>query len=1406
MNSDQLSKHLTQFQALPLELQSIVKVLAVYHDYISLTSLSKCLYSLGIKDGSKMVKAESIKARIKPLIKEGLLQENAKPGGTRCARSIAELIVRHMVDAGEFEKYAELVIRESGYGGGYYRYHSIEECIREVRIHFYRGDYDQVESSLKLGERYPGKVPDRIELYLAWFLNPLDLDWFRRHHPVLLVELAAFAGIHQQVYCYRHAELSDFLQQTLESPEGRESGFLARVVLELQFMRGEWQDLPPQLLGVSEPELLAMNAMLVFMQGQYLAAINLYETALAQLRKKSGQRNLYFYGLAGVFYPLVILKNADIKQRNKLATLLNQAIKLNGYWTGVYQYLSHYLQFLQGDLSKRQLLLGIDVTHRIHSGFRESGGPDTLYTAPLLQHVFLLLIKFWIKTDFQTRVIPQDQQLYSYLTNNGYLWPAAELAKVFSTLEPIRGQQWQSRFFEQRPLALADLFVSRPDWELALDALAFLPVTDKKTDTGQPTKATRLVWLVSHDEKNHTLNLSPREQKQQAKGQWSAGRAIALKRLAQETVGFDYITEQDLKLCAHIKEYRDTSWYGKGTFFEFDNGVPDALIGHPALFLQDAPEVRVEVVKGNVELHVKKLSKGDKIKIQLEPQPYHEQKFYIVKETPTRWRVVEFNADHHRIFGVLGAQGLEVPLSAKDRVLQTLTSISGLLTVHSDIGGNAGSAAQIQADSTPRIHLLPLGEGLRVSLLTRPFTNAGSYFQPGQGGISVLAEIDGKPLQAKRDLKLEKQRAERVLAACPILQQAERDAGGDWLLDSAESCLELLLEIQALPEGESLLEWPEGVRFRLLGQSSGSGFSMQIKQDNDWFALQGELKVNNDTVVEIQQLLGLLNNGQSRFLQLKDGQFLALTDEFRRRLQELKAYTEQSGKKLRINPLAALNLEQWQEQADIKADKHWQAHLQRLKAARDYQPQLPSTFQAELRDYQIDGYNWLARLAYWGVGACLADDMGLGKTVQGLALLVERAPLGPSLIIAPTSVCMNWENEAHRFAPTLNPIVLGSGDRQRLIDNLAPFDLLICSYGLLQQEQVAEMLAGLSFSTAILDEAQAIKNIATRRSQGAMNLQAGFKIIMTGTPLENHLGELWNLFRFINPGLLGSLEQYQKRFAGPIERDHNPEARFQLKKLIQPFILRRTKTQVLQELPPRTEIPVYVELSPEETAFYEALRRESLAILTGIDAPPGHKHLQILAAITKLRRSCCNSRLVNADLGLPSSKLAAFAEIVDDLLDNRHKALVFSQFVDHLQLIKEYVEQRGIPYQYLDGSTPAKERQLRVDAFQRGEGELFLISLKAGGVGLNLTAADYVIHMDPWWNPAVEDQASDRAHRMGQLRPVTIYRMIAKNTIEEKIVALHSHKRDLADSLLDGADISAKVSADDLLSLMRGES
>jgi SNF2 family DNA or RNA helicase len=467
---------------------------------------------------------------------------------------------------------------------------------------------------------------------------------------------------------------------------------------------------------------------------------------------------------------------------------------------------------------------------------------------------------------------------------------------------------------------------------------------------------------------------------------------------------------------------------------------------------------------------------------------------------------------------------------------------------------------------------------------------------------------------------------------------------------------------------------------------------------------------------------------------------------------------------------------------------------------QQYVPEPPSTLRADLRDYQREGYNWLARLAHWGVGGCLADDMGLGKTVQSLAIILQYAGDGPSLVVTPTSVSANWLSEVNRFTPTLKIQQLLGRDRKEVIAALGPFDLLITTYTLLQQEE--ELLSAINWQTVILDEAQAIKNSATKRSRAAMALKSRFRLITTGTPIENHLGELWNLFHFINPGLLGTLNSFNERFAMPIERYQDRDARLKLKKLIRPFILRRIKSQVLEELPSRTEITLDVEMGPDEMHLYEAIRQQAIDALENSGDTKG-RPLQILAEIMRLRQACCNPRLIDPRSTIPSAKLGLFVSTLDDLIESRHKVLVFSQFITHLQIIRELLDEKGVRYQYLDGATSAKLRKQRVDDFQAGIGDVFLISLKAGGLGLNLTAADYVIHMDPWWNPAIEDQASDRAHRIGQTRPVTIYRLVCKNTIEEKIVKLHQDKRELAGSLLEGSDLSARLSSAELLDLIR---
>ena len=743
-----------------------------------------------------------------------------------------------------------------------------------------------------------------------------------------------------------------------------------------------------------------------------------------------------------------------------------------------------------------------------------------------------------------------------------------------------------------------------------------------------------------------------------------------------------------------------------------------------------------------------------------------------------------------------------MPLKGKEEVLSAIGAIASSVTVHSSIGGAAEEVIQTESDPVPRIQILPSGQGFRMEMLVRPFGEEGPYLKPGIGNETLIAGIDGKRMQTRRDLKREKSMADAVENGCPTLFTFQ-ETSREWQVNAPNDCLQVLVELKALQDNHQvIMEWPKGETLRVTRQISFDRLRMNIRTGTDWFEVDGLLDLDENLVLDMTKLLDLVRETEYRFVPLGDNLFAALTEEFRKKLADLDAYSYRKGKSVRFHSLSALLLEEFAEYIpQLHADEEWRGKLNRLKEIKDSVPAIPSTLKADLRGYQETGYRWMTRLAHWGVGACLADDMGLGKTVQALAVLLDRAPDGPALIVAPTSVSHNWIAEMHRFAPTLNPIPFGGRDRKALVSGLKPFDVLVASYGLLQQE--TDLLTSLTWRTVVLDEAQAIKNITAKRSQAAMNLKGDFRIITTGTPIENHLGELWTLFTFINPGLLGSLKRFNERFALPIERNGDREIKRRLKKLIQPFILRRIKTEVLEELPPRTEVTLHVELDREEAAFYEALRLNALQKLEQDTGPAGQKHLKILAEITRLRRACCHPRLVVPDSSLSGAKLTLFDEVISELLENRHKALVFSQFVGHLEILRQHLDTKKIDYRYLDGSTPAAERQTQVERFQKGEGDLFLISLKAGGLGLNLTAASYVIHMDPWWNPAVEDQASDRAHRIGQQHPVTVYRLVTRGTIEEKIIGLHQKKRNLADSLLDGTDVAGKISAEELLELIR---
>ncbi|GAO30628.1 superfamily II DNA/RNA helicases, SNF2 family [Geofilum rubicundum JCM 15548] len=920
-------------------------------------------------------------------------------------------------------------------------------------------------------------------------------------------------------------------------------------------------------------------------------------------------------------------------------------------------------------------------------------------------------------------------------------------------------------------------------WEQTLEGLISLvdPAADDKRKIDVDT---RICYLVE-PEKGY---VQPLLQTCGATGRWTKGRNISLKRFKEQMV--EGLTEQDKRVAMGISTgygYRGSKEY----FMNGDKVLPE-LCGHPFLFLYNNPDIPIELIKGEPDLITEETKKGIRLKTNI-TDSYSD--VVVVKETQTRFKVVALNAQQRSAVRMIN-EGILIPAKGRQKLLKVVEQLSAIMSVQSDMVETSESTRAVEGDARLRIQILPMGDGLKAEVFVKPLGSVPPYLKPGIGGKAVYGNIDGERCQAVRNMEAEAENA--TLFSNELAQHVDADLSKDAVLFSDPYlCLHLLETIGRLPE-LAIVEWPEGERFKMNKHASFENLHLKVKSKGAWFELQGELKVDEETVLSIKDLLSLSRKGRGRFIEMKKNEFLALTEELKRQIDELDAFVSLEKSGVKVNRFAAHSIDELTKSAaSFKADKSWKDFRKKVDATENVEVPIPSTLKAELRPYQEEGFRWMTRLHAWGAGACLADDMGLGKTVQAIGMLLHLAEKGPSLVVCPASVAPNWCSELRRFSPTLNPIVLKAGNREETLSALTSFDVLVITYGLLQSEEAR--ISEIKWSMAILDEAHAIKNTQTKSSKAAMSIEADFKLALTGTPVQNHLGELWNLFNFCNPGLLGTLAHFTDRYM----KNGTAAQKGHLKKLIAPFILRRTKNKVLDELPSKTEITFGVELSEAEMAFYEAVRRQAVEAIEASDGANGQKHIQALAEITRLRLACCNAALVNKEMHLPSSKLEAMLTIVEELRSNNHQALIFSQFVGHLSIVRQALDEKGITYQYLDGSTPIPEREKAVKAFQSGKSDLFLISLKAGGLGLNLTAADYVLHLDPWWNPAIEDQASDRAHRMGQMRPVTIYRLVAKNTIEEKIVQLHATKRDMANSLLEGTDQSARLSTTDLLELLR---
>jgi SNF2 family DNA or RNA helicase len=1383
MTTDRLQAELSAFETLvPFE-KSLLVLISIIYEPVSITFLLHCLSRAeSLAPELSPPSRDELQAILLRLRQQGLLDEK-----NRCPHPLVEHITRKSLGRGVlFSSLAALVEREAPVSYMYGKWTTrCWRAMRQFRIGVYSGDFDKIdEARLFLHENCLDRLDNKPPAVLV-AADAFDPDWFRALPGSMQFFLLDQVIRYSTATLHHYPMVIDYLEnRQARTVSADERVPFLRMLAGYLLLQGRMADLENLVAGHGESfQGSGFAGTIAFLRGDSAGAHDLYARELEQLRDFTGDKDTFFFGLPGLFRVLALLARNEQEER---AAVKRYAVTVLSKFRGCpeevpYRFIMAVADSLEGGMPDM-----MSLTENLRTDRRG------------LSRFIALLCLYWMEVEVPDDYRKSLVELHRESAANSFAWLAMETAFLLHRLEKDGNRYLESAEKLSRKTgcrSIVGIIEPEESWKHSLQEL--ISISSAVREKG---KGTRLVWMV--DYRPGSLRIMPKEQKRKASGEWSKGRSISLARLADH-MQLDYLSTQDRRICAALRE-TDSTARNRGFYFDPEAALP-SLIGHPHVFLQKSPQTPVEIVAGEPELLVEQ--QDDYLYINF-TQDIGEGNVSVWRETPTRFKVISIDETHRRVAAITGRRGLRVPMSASAQVLEAIGRIASFMTVHSSVGVDirGQGAEEVEADPTIHIHFIPYGSGFRLEMFVQPFGKSGPYLKPGAGVANIMAEVNDRRLRTRRDLKLEEEKAREIEESCPILDLAidlEQENEREWHLLDPEECLQALLELDEIRE-KIILEWPEGGKLAVRRQAGVNQLNLNIRtSQQDWFGMSGKLVIDQDEVIELKTLLEKVQNTRGRFIPIGENQFLALTQEFRRRLEELIFYSdERSGKKdeICVHPLAAIALEDLTSEANISADRGWEKQLRLIREAQDMVPEVPSTLQAELRDYQTEGYIWMARLAHLGVGACLADDMGLGKTLQALAVILHKAREGPTLVIAPTSVCMNWEQEINRFAPTMNVHLLSDGDREETVSSLGKFDILIASYTLLQQE--IKLLEGILWQTIVLDEAQAIKNAGTKRSRAAMRLQGRFKLITTGTPIENHLGELWNLFRFINPRLLGSFKKFNARFGIPIEKHHDREAKRKLKKIIRPFMLRRIKSQVLDELPPRTEVTLRVEMKKEEIQFYEALRQKALENIEG-SAEKSGRHLQILAEIMKLRRACCNPRLIIPETKIHSTKLEVFSRVVEELIESRHKALVFSQFTGHLALIREYLDKEGIVYKYLDGTTPSRERQYQVESFQEGEGDLFLISLKAGGLGLNLTAADYVIHMDPWWNPAVEDQAADRAHRIGQKRPVTVYRLVTANTIEEKIVKLHQEKRDLANSLLEGADVSTRISADELLELIR---
>lgn len=886
------------------------------------------------------------------------------------------------------------------------------------------------------------------------------------------------------------------------------------------------------------------------------------------------------------------------------------------------------------------------------------------------------------------------------------------------------------------------------------------------------------------------------EQTRQADGSWRDGRLLSQSLMA--SAGYDSMDSRDSAIAMELSKKSDCQ-------DDIDILVPH-LVGTDRLFWCNSYDghsfiAEIEEEKPYLEFSGHRFLIGISSNVKLDDNG--NVKRHTVREIEKgRYALVSVNPLQKDIVRRFLSMR-HFPSSAVTSLKRAIDSLNGIIDVRQNILESMLQPA-VLSHGVLAVQVSPDRNEYQVNIQATAMEDGTARFVPAEGEDIVYDEVEGITHCVNRDLSLEYENKKELDTFLQEQSKAEARSYTEYTIGSAEGLLKLMAYIYDNQE-KFFIEWPDGVRLKFRGDIKSSDVEITIQTNTEWFAVEGEVAVGGRKLSLAELVQACSSSEMEGFVRLSDDEYVRMSETLKKHIEAMAAIGIAGGGKCKRVPKYQVGaLASMIKGLNANADEGYGEFMEKTKTAFETEAKIPEGLTAVLRDYQKEGFRWMCRLDEWGAGACLADDMGLGKTVQAIAFMLHKSSKGPSLVIAPKSVVPNWAQEIARFAPQLNPVVLNNtSKRQGVVNGAGPMDVILCTYGVLGTE--SQLLQSRNWNVACLDEAHQIKNRDTLVSHAAMDLNAASRIILTGTPLQNHLGELWNLFQFINPGLLGTWPVFRDSFILPhLDYEH----RMLLKEMTQPFILRRTKEDVLLELPEKIVTTHMVELSYNEMKVYEEMRRLAETKFKKHKTAEERKeaktlNLNFFTELMKLRMAACSMRLVYDRWKEPSTKIMALFDILTNVLSNpQNSVIVFSQFTSFLAMVKTELANRNINYYYLDGQTPLEKRQEMVREFQEGGRQLFLSSLKTGGIGINLTAANYVILLDPWWNPAIENQAMDRAHRIGQQRVVSVIRLISAQTIEEKILQLHETKQALTDEILEGTANSYKLTYEDVMDMV----